>query len=97
MVFVTAAIAIGAMIFGFVSVTGLTSFIMCDRSNSLDGKNESHASSKASSDPDSSQPSFHVTPNDPYYFTEPVVPAETLPFLKREAQLRHGYVPPPEI
>lgn len=95
MVFVTAAIAIGAMIFGFVSVTGLASFVMCGRSNS-DDENKSHDSSKAPYDP-SSQPSFHVTPNDPYYFTEPIVPVETLPFLKRDAQLRHGYVPPPEI
>jgi hypothetical protein len=91
MVLIAAAIALGAMIFGFASVTGLTSLFICSRS---DEKNNSLKSSK---DPSHKRPEFHVAPNDPYYFTEPVVRSETLPFLTREAQLRHGYVAAPEV
>jgi len=88
MVFVTAAIAIGAMLLGIASAAGLTSWLLCGPLTSVDQNN-------MTKDGDMYMYGSQVHPDDPYYFTEPVVRSETLPFLNKEAQKRHGYVMDP--
>lgn len=85
MVFVTAAIAIGVTIVGILSATGLTSYLVCGDRKSLreQGCNISRSANMLHA------PFVH--PNDPYYFTEPIVRSETVPFLNKEARKRLGY------
>jgi len=87
MVFVTATIAIGLTIVGVASATGLTSWLLCGERKTLNQK-----SKLGIKNGEPTTQTHYVHPDDPYYFTEPIVRPETMPFLSKEAQKRHGYV-----
>lgn len=91
MVFVTAAVALGLTIAAIASATGLTSWLICGEKKSLDQK--TNLGVKKTGEPHCS----HVYPDDPYYFTEPVVRSETIPFLSRDALKRHGFAVDPNV